>query len=393
MDWLEEKLEEIRAKIKRMSLKRALICYIVIAAAAAALAVLVTEIWLGNWYQIIYERNCSNVRENVYTFSYVDEERLRRLQLLRTALPFLYLGISVFSAAVLFHRNRLKVPFKVLMEAADAIGRGNLDVNIEYDSEDEMGQLCRAFENVRCEVVRDKETMWKMIEDQREINAAFAHDLRTPLTVLRGYSDFLYRYIPEGRISAEKLAGTLKLMSEHIQRLEAYSRTMKNIRNFEEIDPDREEIDILRLQARMQETIDALNRIGEVRICFEEKSRESRMINVDESMILEVFENLISNAVRFADQRIEVAVEMAEAEEMLYLFVKDDGPGFLEEELSKAVSPYFRGAGKKDDMAGHFGIGLHIAATLCQKHGGTLSLANSVLGGALVSVSFSCRKS
>ena len=69
---------------------------------------------------------------------------------------------------------------------------------------------------MRREVVADREELWRRIEAQKEINAASAHDMRTPLTVLRGYTELLYRYAPEGKISEEKLLSTLKLMSEHL---------------------------------------------------------------------------------------------------------------------------------------------------------------------------------
>lgn len=397
MDWLEERWENLKGRIRRMSLKRAMIAYVGIAVGIALLAMFISEMLLGNWYDIIWDRNARMGLERVHTISYEDEKLLQWIQFLRTGFPFCCLGILVMGAVVLFYRKRLKRPFGILMQAADAIGEGNLDVEIAYDSADEMGKLCGMFEEVRCEIVRDKEKMWRMVEEQREINAAFAHDLRTPLTVLRGYSDFLYRYIPEGKVSEEKLTGTLRLMSEHIQRLEAYSKTMRNIRNFEEIELRKEKIDILRLQARIQETADALSRIGEVNISLTEKCSVSRLVDVDENVILEVLENLISNAIRYARQCVEVGIQLDEKESELLMFVKDDGPGFSEEELEKAALPYFRGAKegkeKKEKDKEHFGIGLHIALTLSQKHGGTLSLANSVEGGALVSVSFSYRKS
>ena len=53
-----------------------------------------------------------------------------------------------------------------------------------------MGRLCQSFEEMRQELVCNKENMWKLVDRQKELNAAFAHDLRTPLTVLKGYTDF-----------------------------------------------------------------------------------------------------------------------------------------------------------------------------------------------------------
>lgn len=98
-----------------------------------------------------------------------------------------------------------------------------------------MGRLCRAFDSMRRQLIANNQKMWDMMEEQKRINAAFAHDLRTPLTVLRGYADLLSKYIPEGKISEEKLLSTVKLMSDHIGRLEIYSNTMKQINSLDEL--------------------------------------------------------------------------------------------------------------------------------------------------------------
>ena len=106
--------------------------------------------------------------------------------------------------------------------------------------------------------------------------------------------------------------------------------------------------------------------------------------------MLEVAENLLSNALRYADKKIEVLLEAEREEGPLRLYVKDDGRGFSKEELTKAVSPYYREKTEDDGQdSSHFGIGLSISALL-KKHGGELELANSIHGGAIVCAVFSC---
>ena len=109
----------------------------------------------------------------------------------------------------------------ILEGAVDRIGRKDLDFTVSYASEDEMGRLCASFEEMRKSLEENQKEMWKLVEDQKQLNAAFAHDLRTPLTVIRGYSDFLVRYLPKGTISQEKLKDTLGLLAEQCGRLEA----------------------------------------------------------------------------------------------------------------------------------------------------------------------------
>lgn len=149
--------------------------------------------------------------------------------------PYVYAVVSMFITAVLFYRRRLKKPFDILEEGMRNIKEKNLEFKMEYNSRDEMGRLCEAFEEMRGHLVENQKEMWRLVEEQKKLNAAFAHDLRTPLTVIRGYSDFLVKYIPQRNISQEKLKDTLRLLSAQAERLEKFSQTMKDARSVDDI--------------------------------------------------------------------------------------------------------------------------------------------------------------
>lgn len=304
--------------------------------------------------------------------------------------PYVYMAVTGLIMGICFYRRRLQTPFEILEKGAEEISNNRLDFTISYNSADEMGQLCKSFEKMRQELVQNKEKMWELIDEQKKINSAFAHDLRTPLTVVKGYSDFLARYIPEGKVSEEKLVSTLRLMSEHIQRLENYSRTMREIRNFDEWNINREETDVLRLREKIEKTAEALNAIGDIRITVQSEENRSKLLWIDENVVLEALENLLSNAIRYAKENVWIILETDVEREMLYLYVRDDGAGFTKEELKKAKYPYFYGKNRDEE---HFGIGLYIVSSLAEKCGGTLDVANGTEGGAFVSVSFSFKKS
>ena len=242
---------------------------------------------------------------------------------------------------------------------------------------------------MRLELIRGKEEMWRLVERQKELNAAFAHDLRTPLTVLKGYTDFLARYVPEGRVSQEKLTGTLTLMAEHLARLEEYSRTMKGIRSIEDVPFSPEKISLSGIRRRVEEVVFALNQAEGIEIICQ-KADDNMVLKADDSMIMEVLGNMLSNAIRYARGKIEVASDYNRQRGEFLLTVQDDGPGFTEEQLEKALKPYYKEP-EAPEADEHFGIGLHICRELCKKHGGTLSVANSIQGGAVVTASFFCR--
>ena len=103
---------------------------------------------------------------------------------------------------------------------------------------------------------------------------------------------------------------------------------------------------------------------------------------VDRSLVEEVAENLVGNAARFAAARVEARMDVRDG--FLVLTVEDDGPGFSPAALEQGCAPFFSEAPSKD----HFGLGLNIAALLCDKHGGSLALGNRAEGGARTTARF-----
>ena len=422
VDWIDEKIEQIRKRIQNLSVKWALAAYLLLAFFAVFLCSwFIQEICINRCNEILSPYGVDVYRErisgNIYyagaeaAMYFLPEGKrteLRFLQILSNATPWILVGCGAVCAAVLFYRGRLRRPCEILEKGVAEMGRKNLDFEIYYDSRDEMGQLCQTFEQMRREVVADREELWRRIEDQKEINAAFAHDMRTPLTVLRGYTELLYRYAPEGRISEEKLISMLKLMSEHLKRLEDYTKTMRQIRSFEEIEPQKIKITLEQLYFRISEITEALNEAGDIQILSGEGENlpeypnrksvslaaDKEVFCLDESLFLEVLENLLSNALRYAESRVDITLEYEKESSMLFLYVHDDGPGFDEREIKSVMEPYFRGAGQAAGKTEeHFGIGLHICQVIAGKHGGGINVANGMDGGAFVSVSFFCGKS
>ena len=414
MDWIDEKIDKLRNRIRNLSLKQALAVYLLLGILAAFLCSFLAQqicFWAENrifaryGMELHQDRGIVNLyymEQNaaVWRLTESEQDQIFILQLLYNLSPWVSMAVWMVIAAVLFYRRRMKEPFDILKKGANEMGQKNLDFQIHYDSTDEMGQLCRTFEQMRSAIVSVREELWQRIEDQKEINAAFAHDMRTPLTVLRGYSELLGRYVPEGKISEQKLTDTLALMTRQLQRLEDYTKTMRHIRSFEEIEPVREQIRFRYLAECIREITDPLNEAGGVAIRLTDRQEQEDMnLCLDESLFLEVFENLLSNALRYAARQVQITLEWDESSGYLRLYVHDDGQGFNIEELHTASEPYFRGEKSLADGQGnepekeHFGIGLHICRVLAEKHGGSLNLANSIEGGALASVSFFCRNS
>lgn len=298
----------------------------------------------------------------------------------------IFFGLCIVFSALLFYRNKLKIPIELLSGASDKIACNELDFQLFYESKDEMGCLCVSFETMRAALEENNREMWRAMEEHKRLNAAFSHDLRTPLTVLRGYADLLKKYWPKGKISEKKLMSTITTMSDHIARLENYVQMMSETQKPKDIKASAKDVEICSFLDQLQSTAKLLTQNAELKFNFENEISEAT-ICLDSSIALRVYENLIANAVQYAKSTISIRCRYSAGN--LIVVVADDGKGFTPEDLKEADKPYYRNQPNSGDY--HFGMGLYICRNLCEKHGGGLLLENGADGGARVTAAFDCK--
>ncbi|KQO17586.1 sensor histidine kinase [Paenibacillus sp. Leaf72] len=295
----------------------------------------------------------------------------------------LTVAAGIVLMAILFYRWKLKEPLGMLMKASEKISANDLGFHLSYDSKDEMGELCRVFENMRGQLERNYKALWRSAEERQQLNAIFAHDLRTPLSVLKGYSDFLTTYLPAKKISEEKLLEMVQTMKVHIVRLENYTEAMNSIQRLEDMPVNSRETDMHHLTSLLNES--ARQIAGQYAKSFDSSiAVDSNKIAVDSDLVMQVFENLLANAARYASSRVKVHYRFCRG--FFTITVTDDGTGFSDEALQKAKLPFYRG--EIGDAHAHHGLGLYICKVLCEKHEGGLHVENGSDGGGKVMASF-----
>lgn len=307
--------------------------------------------------------------------------KLGQIAVLEVISMLVTIGGGILLNAYLVYLLKLKKPLKLLDEASKRISEQDLDFVVEYESEDELGRLCGTFEKMRASLEENNRSLWRSVEERKRLNAAFSHDLRTPLTVLRGYGEYILKYYGEDRLPKDKVLKTVTTMNENIKRLEEYVRSMNSMQKLEDIPVDRKPVP---MEPLIHELTEQAGLLAEpIRI-------ESRMtlepdtdVCVDRQLVSQVFENLVSNALRYA--KSEIVVTWTVQRGYLTILVEDDGPGFSPEGLRKAAEPYYR-----EERGGdlHFGLGLSICRLICEKHGGCLTLKNTSDKGAAVTAVF-----
>lgn len=301
------------------------------------------------------------------------------LSVLQIALPALIYTFALFSASSLFYRLKLQKPLDLLTRGASRIMENDLDFTIEAESRDELGRLCAAFEAMRKELLASNQKLWRQTQERKRLNAAFSHNLRNPVTVLKGCAKLARQGTLEDTGGRKQLAEQLSLIENYTDRIERYVETMSSIQRLEEIPLVRETTPWKDIAAEFENMLRFVGADSGKQIHFE-AAPWSGTVLADSSVLFQIAENLVANALRFA--REQVRVSCSTDGKLLTLTVTDDGPGFPSSYMQNGIRPFQKGA----EDAEHFGMGLYTSRLLAGKHGGGISIQNSGTGAAVTAL-------
>ena len=285
-------------------------------------------------------------------------------------------------AVGIFYKNKLKKPIEELKEASKLIAKDELEFHITYENQDEMGMLCQEFEKMRSQLEENNKVLWRMIEDEKALRAAIAHDIRSPLAVLKGYQEMLLEFLPTGEMGKEETEEILLEGMKQIERLNRFIETMRKMTRLEEREPIYQEIELVRLKESLEKEIKILEKETEKQ-CEIVIKGDRKTAFADEEMVREVLQNLLANAFRYAKTSVEVIIS-AELSRLV-ITVEDDGTGFQED--TDKVTQAFYHSNPKDDLK-HFGMGMYISRVYCERHGGGLYIEQNKREGAKVKAVF-----
>ena len=290
-------------------------------------------------------------------------------------LPVFYIAVGIGAAAAVYYRKKLREPITQLQNGVERIQEDNLDFHIEYDSDDELGRLCCSMEKMRRELWQKHKALWESLEQRKLLNASVSHDLRTPITVLKGYLDYLEKNIPQDKLTEDMLLDTVSSMQGAVSRLELYVESVRDIEKIENIEIEKRSENVKLLLNELRSNVRQL--AGNKEIIISNDITVDK-IQIDKGVFFRILENLLQNALRYAEK--QVSINLSHKKDFLILTVKDDGKGFSAADLEKATTVFY----SNDKEKQHFGIGLSVCKILCEKHGGLLYVGNQKEKGACV---------
>lgn len=320
--------------------------------------------------------------QSIFPLSEHDGEMMWLYEMGIWTLPTLTYLACFILAGLAFYRCKIRKPVMILTASASRIAANDLDFSIAYDRNDEMGLLCKAFEKMRAALESNNREMWRQMNERKKLNAAFSHDLRTPLTVIEGHLGILQKYTPQKKLSADDVMQTYAAMAGQIERLKNYVSSMNTLQRLEDVPIVRKQVLTCNFTAELNDTAEI--------ICMGKKLSISdrtttASICVDPEIVIQAFENLLANAIRYA--KSSISIQYAVNNDLFSITVTDDGKGFDSTGLKAATNPFYT-TEKKSDTAQHLGLGLNICKILCERHNGNIVLSNNIKTGASVTVYF-----
>lgn len=365
--------------INRMSLKKSLFTMAFISIAIATLFSVIS-IWVlaesrtqisSQGMEITFDG--SNTIANNVNQSSQGDHLAALFSTLQIALPVIFFVIALLATVFLFYRWKLKEPLKTLMDGANHIIDNDLNFSIEAQSTDELGQLCTAFETMRQTLMKNNRELWRQTEERKRLNAAFSHDLRNPVTVLKGSAKMARQCAESGTERSTQLIENITRIETYTSRIERYIEAMSSAGRLEQIQLEKAFTDPQILSRELESTIRLVAADDDKQLSFTSTGNAGKIL-LDKNVLFQITENLVSNAIRFAKQTI--SVNLSYSGDMLLLEVVDDGSGFPAGLLKNGIQPFQKG----NEDAEHFGMGLYICDLLCKKHGGYIEIKNCQQG-------------
>ena len=253
-------------------------------------------------------------------------------------------------------------------EAVEKVGKGNLDQNITVKSNDELGLLAEAFNQMTAELK-------KMIIAREQLLLDVSHELRSPITRAK----LALEMMPDGS-EKESVAADLKVMEIMVTEI-LESERLKNGTITPEFLP-------IKVGELMQKLMKNYHRENERIVLF--PVADNLTVNIDESLIMTVLRNLIDNSLKYSSiesKPIEICV--IHNNHGITLQIEDYGQGIPEEKLPYVFEPFYRADHSRSRKTGGYGLGLHLCKRIMELHGAEIKLQNKTdIPGLLVTLTF-----
>lgn len=264
-------------------------------------------------------------------------------------------------------------PVRRLQAAVSNIKRGNLEFEIEKDvTTTEIGQLCADFDEMRRELKQSGEDKERYNQESRELIANISHDLKTPITSIKGYIEGIRDGVADTPDKMERyltiIYNKANDMDRLINELNIYSKFDTN-----KIQYHFQYINISGYFGDCVEEVGMDLQDHNIDLTFYDYTDKKILIKADPEQLKRVVNNVIGNSAKYMDkEKGFINIYMKDMGDDVQVEIEDNGKGIGQEDISKIFKRFYRTDASRNSAQGGSGIGLSIVKKIIEDHGGTL---------------------
>jgi len=297
----------------------------------------------------------------------------------------LIFAIAVSNGAITYLVSRsILRPVRMLSRAAKEISHGNLAFTVSTTGKDEIGELASVFEQMRMKLLEAKQLQAKYEANRKELIASISHDLRTPMTSIKGYSRGILDGVARSPEKVEHYAHIIYsnavMMEKMIDELFLYSKLDLN-----QVPMYLEALDVTRFFLEyIDESEPALKQAG-IRVVFPHDADTSCMVWADRTQLRRVVDNIVQNSLKYmekATKTIEIRVSSERNEAKVE--IEDNGIGIAAASVPRIFESFFRADEARNSSTGGSGLGMAIAKHIIEAHGGRIGAASTEGRGTII---------
>ncbi len=296
--------------------------------------------------------------------------------------------LLVLAVAIWFLSRAVLRPLAAMGRAAEAIAGGDLNVHLPPSRAREVAEVGAALEGMSAALRASLDQQAALDEERRRLDeerklfiGAIAHDLRTPLFMLRGYLKGLESGVAATPEKRAHYLDACRAKADALERLIADLFAFTRLEYLEQ-EPAREPLELGALLREAVEGVQPLAATKGMTLVLDESPDDGRLVG-DGQLLARVVANLLDNALRYTPEGGRISVRWRRDGATLVFTVADTGPGIAPHDLPHLFTPLYRAESSRNRQTGGTGLGLTIARRILRAHGGDLTAANGAAGGAV----------
>lgn len=273
---------------------------------------------------------------------------------------------------VLWIYHSIVTPIHMLQMATQNIKNGNLDFEVEVHNKDEIGELCEDFEEMRIRLKDNAAEKLRAEQQNKELISNISHDLKTPITAIKGYVEGLM----------DGVADTPEKQNKYLQTVYSKAIDMDHLINelsfYSKIDTN-----------KIPYTFNRINVVGYFEDCAEDIGREledegfgfsyqnyvddSVQMIADAEQIKRVINNIVGNSKKYSDKaETKIRMTVKDVGDFVQIEIEDNGKGIAAKDLPYIFDRFYRTDASRNSSRGGSGIGLSIVKKIMEDHGGKI---------------------